>query len=513
MPAPWVPQSGGGGDGKVFVDSSDSIAGFLAPKLAAGTGVTLTVLNPGGDEQVEIAAPLIDTNMVLVDIIDTVPGFLADKIEGSDTITIDIVGSPSERMVLNAVIPASVPLFAAYIVNPNFGAVAPDGSDEAPFELVSDAIAQAVSNGLSQLVILFYGVPAGTESITVPDNFILTIDCPGYAGAPFSGIVLGDGCVVTLLNARCTGVTPRVTVASPGNSGTLIWTNIDTENAGTTTDQVVGIDAPDYDLQLTNVGLLGNSTAHNVSMVGCGPHRFSGVGSLTCTRLQATDTLFYSGFGLAISGRAIFTNCDVSGSGPVITNPAAPVEVDSYTAKRFLDAGVTPSGGINVIELPPPSAGISPIEVVEDQNIEQVFLGGGNSFITRNGSGDPIECTFSDWNAGDILYVDFQVSTKSDDGLPLGQLVWPQYSLDGGTTWVFLSPQLGNSTGISGTLTQDSAAGFVSIALASNPLVQIGCFNSTGNITIDPAIGLVATLRCERFAAGAYTPTGITWHF
>lgn len=353
MPAPWVPQGGGGGDGKVLIDSSDTTADFLAPKLAAGTGVTLTVLNPGGDEQLEIAAPLVDTNMVLVDIIDTVPGFLADKIEGSDTITIDIVGSPSERMVFNAVIPASVPLFATYIVNPNFGAVAPNGSDEAPFELVSDAIAQAVSNGLSDLVILFYGVPAGTESITVPDNFTLTIDCPGYAGAPFSGIVLGDGCVVTLLNARCTGVTPRVTVASPGNSGTLIWTNIDTENAGTTTDQVVGIDAPDYDLQLTNVGLLGNSTAHNVSMVGCGPHRFSGVGSLTCARLQATDTLFYSGFGLAISGRAIFTNCDVSGSGPVITNPGAPIEVDSYTAKRFFDAGVAPSGGINVIELIP----------------------------------------------------------------------------------------------------------------------------------------------------------------
>jgi len=43
-------------NGQVLVDNSDTTFGFLAEKLAAGAGVTLTVLNPGANEQLQVNA-------------------------------------------------------------------------------------------------------------------------------------------------------------------------------------------------------------------------------------------------------------------------------------------------------------------------------------------------------------------------------------------------------------------------------------------------------------------------
>lgn len=45
----------GSSDHKVLVDGADTTAAFLAAKLAAGSGIALNILNPGGDEQVEIS--------------------------------------------------------------------------------------------------------------------------------------------------------------------------------------------------------------------------------------------------------------------------------------------------------------------------------------------------------------------------------------------------------------------------------------------------------------------------
>ena len=48
--------AGSGGNNKVKVDGADTTPDFLFPKLAAGTGINLTILNVAGDEQVEINA-------------------------------------------------------------------------------------------------------------------------------------------------------------------------------------------------------------------------------------------------------------------------------------------------------------------------------------------------------------------------------------------------------------------------------------------------------------------------
>ena len=42
---------------EVEVSSDDTMADFLENKLVAGAGVTLTVLNPGGNEQIQITSP------------------------------------------------------------------------------------------------------------------------------------------------------------------------------------------------------------------------------------------------------------------------------------------------------------------------------------------------------------------------------------------------------------------------------------------------------------------------
>lgn len=53
--ADWL-DGGGVTPGRVKVSVADTVADFLGGKLVAGAGVVLTLLNPGGNEQLRIAA-------------------------------------------------------------------------------------------------------------------------------------------------------------------------------------------------------------------------------------------------------------------------------------------------------------------------------------------------------------------------------------------------------------------------------------------------------------------------
>ena len=46
----------GSENGKILVDAADTTYDYIATKLVAGSGITLTVLNPGGNETLEIAS-------------------------------------------------------------------------------------------------------------------------------------------------------------------------------------------------------------------------------------------------------------------------------------------------------------------------------------------------------------------------------------------------------------------------------------------------------------------------
>jgi len=65
------PGGSGSSSDKVRVSYSDTLAKFLGDKIAAGTNVTLTTLNPGGDEQLEINVPtssvVTGTDVIFVD--------------------------------------------------------------------------------------------------------------------------------------------------------------------------------------------------------------------------------------------------------------------------------------------------------------------------------------------------------------------------------------------------------------------------------------------------------------
>jgi len=60
IPATGIGLGGGGGggvsDGRVLISATDTTLDHVEDKLTAGSGITLTVLNPGGNETLEISA-------------------------------------------------------------------------------------------------------------------------------------------------------------------------------------------------------------------------------------------------------------------------------------------------------------------------------------------------------------------------------------------------------------------------------------------------------------------------
>lgn len=64
----------------VKITSNDTTADYLASKLSAGAGITLTTLNPGGDETIEISSPGSTTDeQVKVSAADTTAGYISTK--------------------------------------------------------------------------------------------------------------------------------------------------------------------------------------------------------------------------------------------------------------------------------------------------------------------------------------------------------------------------------------------------------------------------------------------------
>jgi hypothetical protein len=53
----WATVASGGGGGTVFVSALDTTDGYLANKLVATNGAFITLLNPGGNESLQISAP------------------------------------------------------------------------------------------------------------------------------------------------------------------------------------------------------------------------------------------------------------------------------------------------------------------------------------------------------------------------------------------------------------------------------------------------------------------------
>lgn len=101
--------SGGGGGGtagannKAGVTVADTTPDFLQAKLAAGANVTLTVLTPGANERLSIAATPGPNNKAAVSAGDTTPDFLQPKLVAGANISITLTGpGTNEKLTIAA---------------------------------------------------------------------------------------------------------------------------------------------------------------------------------------------------------------------------------------------------------------------------------------------------------------------------------------------------------------------------------------------------------------------------
>lgn len=97
---------------KVKVTDADTTPGNLSDKIAAGEGIDLTVLNPGGNEQLEISSE----GIVKATTNDTTPSFLSSKISAGNEITITVLNpGANEQLEFDYAIPVSSAIAASNI--------------------------------------------------------------------------------------------------------------------------------------------------------------------------------------------------------------------------------------------------------------------------------------------------------------------------------------------------------------------------------------------------------------
>ena len=101
----WVSPSST--DELVKVTAADTTPNYLSPKLAAGAGITLAVLNPGANEQVQITATAVsEDHKVKATAADTTPDFLSPKIAAGANVTKTVLNPGANEQVELAVLSA-----------------------------------------------------------------------------------------------------------------------------------------------------------------------------------------------------------------------------------------------------------------------------------------------------------------------------------------------------------------------------------------------------------------------
>lgn len=90
-----TPGGGGASDHKVLQSATDTTAAYLGAKLHQGTNITLTVLNPGANETIDIAAAAATSDhKVSIDGSDTTSDYLNAKLTVTAPMTKTVVGEP-----------------------------------------------------------------------------------------------------------------------------------------------------------------------------------------------------------------------------------------------------------------------------------------------------------------------------------------------------------------------------------------------------------------------------------
>lgn len=102
-------------DELVKVSADDTTAGYLDGKLVAGANITLTVLNPGANETLQISSDPGADELVKVSANDTTPGYLNGKLVAGTGITLTEQNDGGNESLLASVNAATMPLDTGYI--------------------------------------------------------------------------------------------------------------------------------------------------------------------------------------------------------------------------------------------------------------------------------------------------------------------------------------------------------------------------------------------------------------
>lgn len=187
---------------EVAVSSGDTTPDFLENKLNAGTGITLTKLNAGGDEEIQIATTITDVKDVKVSSADTTAAFLESKIVAGSNVTINKLNTGgNEQLEIESTDTIS-------------NEVAISSADTTP-DFLENKLSAGTGITLTKLN------AGGDEEIqiatTVTDSFEVAVSSGDTTPAFLEDkIVAGSNITLTKLNA---GGNEQISIASTGGGG------------------------------------------------------------------------------------------------------------------------------------------------------------------------------------------------------------------------------------------------------------------------------------------------------
>lgn len=156
----------------------------------------------------------------------------------------------------------------------------------------------------------------------------------------------------------------------------------------------------------------------------------------------------------------------------------------------------------------PGPRGPSALHEISESGSTELYGSHPSGFACLAHGAPPIQCSFKDWQPGDILEIEFWVQLALSD--PSGSLiVQAQLSTNGGSEWHAISGARA-AVAVAMSASASSSVALPALEGSAPPLVRLHAAHSwKGFPDYGPGPeGATLLLRCTRWAAGTYEPTG-----